>query len=182
MLSYYFQVCSGQSNMAFAVSMAFNASEEIAAAANYPFIRLFTLMPSSSDVALNDIVEALQPWAVASPLSVGGGLGAYFSAIWFVSRTKFLLSDQRKPGRLCLWANFAYFIGMYLYRDQNDVIYFLDIIGVGDCLFFVLLSFSCPFIIFFQLALCKRNISSAKLPDRRYLFQFFMYVKTNDVV
>jgi hypothetical protein len=115
--------------MAFAVSTTFNASEEIAAAANYPFIRLFTLMPSSSDVALNDIVEALQPWAVASPLSVGGGLGAYFSAIWFVSRTKFLLSDQRKPGRLCLWANFAYFIGMYLYCDQNDVIFFWILSG-----------------------------------------------------
>ncbi len=35
-------VCSGQSNMQFTVPQVFNASKEIADAANYPHIRLFT--------------------------------------------------------------------------------------------------------------------------------------------
>ena len=34
--------CSGQSNMQFTVDQAFNASAEVAAAANFPHIRLFT--------------------------------------------------------------------------------------------------------------------------------------------
>ena len=36
------QLCSGQSNMQFTVDMGFNATAEVAAAANFPLIRLYT--------------------------------------------------------------------------------------------------------------------------------------------
>ena len=46
---------------------AFNASEEIRKAANYPSIRLFTAQLVSSDTPTEELLGIMQQWAVASP-------------------------------------------------------------------------------------------------------------------
>ncbi|CAF1522782.1 unnamed protein product [Didymodactylos carnosus] len=75
-------VCSGQSNMQFAVIDLgpFNASQEIANAINYPKIRLFTAALVPSDNPIEELLGIAQNWAVASPQSVGGPSYNYFSA------------------------------------------------------------------------------------------------------
>ncbi|XP_035679035.1 sialate O-acetylesterase-like [Branchiostoma floridae] len=60
-------LCSGQSNMVFTMKYTTNASAEIARAADYPHIRLFTADLVRSDSPLYDLQSILQPWAVASP-------------------------------------------------------------------------------------------------------------------
>ena len=67
--------------MAFTVDSAFNASAEVAAAAHYPHIRLFTAAEVASNVSLVELHAVAQPWSVASPASVGGNNWTYFSAI-----------------------------------------------------------------------------------------------------
>ncbi|XP_066288580.1 sialate O-acetylesterase-like isoform X1 [Branchiostoma lanceolatum] len=80
-------LCSGQSNMEFTVRQGLHASQEIAEAANFPDIRLFTVQRMQSDEPLDDLDKILQPWAVASSDSVGGAPWKYFSAVcWFFGR------------------------------------------------------------------------------------------------
>eukprot|EP01006_Ploeotia_vitrea_P032955 TRINITY_DN65137_c0_g1_i1.p1 TRINITY_DN65137_c0_g1~~TRINITY_DN65137_c0_g1_i1.p1 ORF type:complete len:531 (-),score=48.51 TRINITY_DN65137_c0_g1_i1:29-1621(-) len=81
-------VCSGQSNMQFAVSQAFNATKEIAAANNFPYIRVFTVALQQSPTPLQDLGKAPEePWAPASSHSIGGKPWSYFSATcWFFAR------------------------------------------------------------------------------------------------
>ncbi len=61
----------GQSNFAFTLDQAFNASAECADAANYPTLRIFTVAQLESNVTLDDLDPATgiwQPWAsVADP-------------------------------------------------------------------------------------------------------------------
>ena len=45
----------------------FNASEEIAKAAAYPHVRLFTAALITSNVALDELQEVEQNWTVGSP-------------------------------------------------------------------------------------------------------------------
>lgn len=75
-------VCGGQSNMVFTlpqvnrpvllneniplIQQAYNATEEMAKAANYPNIRLFTVQRVSSATELEEPPEILQQWSVAS--------------------------------------------------------------------------------------------------------------------
>lgn len=69
--------------------MAYNATEEIAAAANYPQIRLFTAaLNGSINGTVPDLLGVNQYWSVASPTSIGGGAAwDYFSATcWFFGR------------------------------------------------------------------------------------------------
>jgi len=81
-------IVSGQSNAQFTVASAFNATEEIAAAANYPNIRVFTVgQGTTSTVALPNLNTIEQNWAVASPQSIGVGNWTAFSAVaWFFAR------------------------------------------------------------------------------------------------
>jgi len=81
-------VCSGQSNMQFTVSSAFNSTAEIAAANRYPNIRLFTVGQANvSNVPLAELSNIEQTWVPASSTSVGGGDWSYFSAsCWFFGR------------------------------------------------------------------------------------------------
>ena len=80
-------VCSGQSNMQFTVDQAFNATAEVAAANNYPTIRLFTASMLQSVKEQQQLLGVEQNWVVASSSSVGGGNWTFFSAAcWFFGR------------------------------------------------------------------------------------------------
>jgi sialate O-acetylesterase len=81
--------CGGQSNMEFTVFSGLNATAEIAAAAAYPRIRVFTVGQGTvSGTPLADLATVSQPWALASPASVGEGDWSAFSAVcWFYGRT-----------------------------------------------------------------------------------------------
>ncbi|XP_050390045.1 sialate O-acetylesterase-like [Patella vulgata] len=74
-------VCSGQSNMQFTVAGAFNATAEIADAASFPNIRVFTVAMETATVPQYDFISVEEPWSVASPASVGHGNWTYFSAV-----------------------------------------------------------------------------------------------------
>ena len=83
-------LCSGQSNMQFTVDSAFNATAEVAAAGNFPLIRLFTAAMIASDTPLTELAQVEEPWSVASAAAVGGGNWTYFSAMcWFYGRDIF---------------------------------------------------------------------------------------------
>ena len=49
------------------IFQVFNASEEIAKAAAYPHVRLFTAALITSNVALDELQEVEQNWTVGSP-------------------------------------------------------------------------------------------------------------------
>lgn len=87
-------VCSGQSNMGFAVSQVINASKAIEEANSYPEIRLFTASDIESSTPLYELKAVEQPWSVASAKAVDGGNWKYFSAVcWFYGKN---LYDQLK--------------------------------------------------------------------------------------
>jgi sialate O-acetylesterase len=73
------------------VSQVFNASDEAAAANNYPNIRVFTVgQGTNSTTPLVQLKTIEQAWAVASSTSIGGPQWGYFSAsCWFFGRTVF---------------------------------------------------------------------------------------------
>ncbi|XP_071113483.1 sialate O-acetylesterase-like [Haliotis cracherodii] len=74
-------VCSGQSNMQFTMSMAFNATAEINDADHYPHIRLMTVLHHTSLKPETDFHGLFQSWSVASRHSVGGTDWVKFSAV-----------------------------------------------------------------------------------------------------
>eukprot|EP00664_Eupelagonemidae_sp_cell27_P010013 gene10013-7222_t len=65
-------VCSGQSNMDFAVPMAFNASAAARDAGNYPDIRVLTIGRAAEPAAVLEPANVTQPWAAASSKTIGG--------------------------------------------------------------------------------------------------------------
>jgi len=102
--------CSGQSNMEFTVSSAFNSSEEVQAANGYPGIRI-TSGPEQGFFNLNDVkpgpysqlaIENL-PWSVANNITVGclvhgcSGWNYFSAACWFTLKPTFDLLGGTVP-------------------------------------------------------------------------------------
>ncbi|KAM3921731.1 sialate O-acetylesterase [Leptodactylus fuscus] len=79
--------CGGQSNMEMTVSQIFNASQELALAAQYPYVRLFTASLEYSDTELLDLAKVDLPWSVPTSKNLGQGDFTYFSAVcWIFGR------------------------------------------------------------------------------------------------
>lgn len=94
-------LCSGQSNMAFSVNLAFNATADIADSINYPNLRLFTAANIGASVPADDIINiqknypnksvplgpyATSSWAVSAPdafVAVGGPTFTWPSAVCY---------------------------------------------------------------------------------------------------
>ena len=79
--------CGGQSNLSGGntpLAYAFNATEEIAAAANYPWIRLFTVgTPPGSPVPLADLASPPHiPWTRATPSAAS----RFSATCWFTGK------------------------------------------------------------------------------------------------
>lgn len=72
-------ICSGQSNMEFALRNSFESAADIAASAN-PNLRLFNVTKRRSSVVKTDLDYAKHAWAVAGPDSTPGfsAVGYYF--------------------------------------------------------------------------------------------------------
>jgi len=97
-------LCSGQSNTEFNVASSNNASAEIAAAGDFPLIRVtsgplqgqFDLHTLPENVLFSQLQALDLPWSVANQSSIGGnGKGwDYFSAVcWFYLRDTFLANQ-----------------------------------------------------------------------------------------
>ncbi|NXM01784.1 SIAE acetylesterase, partial [Tyrannus savana] len=82
-------LCSGQSNMAMTVLQVANASQELAAAAHYPYVRVFAVAPARSDVELEDLEQIALPWSIPTATeNLGHGNFTYFSAVcWLLGRS-----------------------------------------------------------------------------------------------
>ena len=92
-------VCSGQSNMQMTVGMAFNATEEIANAGNYPKVRVFTAALVESLTPVEELLGIVENWSAASPQSIGGPTWAYMSAVcWLYGRMIHQALDGRPIG------------------------------------------------------------------------------------
>ncbi|CAM9827902.1 unnamed protein product [Bubo scandiacus] len=89
-------LCSGQSNMAMTVLQIANASRELAAAARYPYVRVFAAAPARSDVELDDLERIDLPWSIPTAENLGHGNFTYFSAVcWLLGR--YLYEALRYP-------------------------------------------------------------------------------------
>eukprot|EP00056_Hartaetosiga_gracilis_P020600 m.20567 g.20567 ORF g.20567 m.20567 type:complete len:821 (+) comp8585_c0_seq8:86-2548(+) len=95
-------LCSGQSNMEFSVNTAFNASEEIADAINYPNLRLFTAAKVPASSPQNNVgTKSNYTWGVSGPATmerVGGPSFSWFSATcYFFGRDVYKALDGKVP-------------------------------------------------------------------------------------
>ncbi|XP_075377036.1 sialate O-acetylesterase isoform X2 [Mycteria americana] len=89
-------LCSGQSNMAMTVLQIANASQELAAAARYPYVRVFAAAPARSEVELEDLERIDLPWSIPTAENLGHGNFTYFSAVcWLLGR--YLYEALRYP-------------------------------------------------------------------------------------
>ncbi|CAF4249820.1 unnamed protein product, partial [Adineta steineri] len=89
-------ICSGQSNMAWAVSQIFNGSVEIANAGNYPKIRLFGVSRIGASSPVEELPGIGLRWSVASSAIVGNG---YASAVcWLYGRMVHVALNGRPMG------------------------------------------------------------------------------------
>ncbi|NXH24854.1 SIAE acetylesterase, partial [Myiagra hebetior] len=81
-------LCSGQSNMAMTVLQVANASQELAMASRYPYVRVFAAAPARSDVELEDLERIDLPWSIPTAENLGHGNFTYFSAVcWLLGRS-----------------------------------------------------------------------------------------------
>ena len=95
-------ICSGQSNMQFTLltnAGVPNKTQEVADAANYPLIRVFTVgQGTNSSTPLTQLKTIEDPWAVSSPAVIGGPGWNTFSAVcWFTFRDIFDALGKKVP-------------------------------------------------------------------------------------
>jgi sialate O-acetylesterase len=95
-------LCSGQSNMQFAVNGAFNASDEIVDSANYPHLRLATVALVPADTPQSKAASAANyTWAVSGPNAfapVGSKEFSWLSGTcYFFGRDLYKSLGQRVP-------------------------------------------------------------------------------------
>ncbi|XP_020667217.3 sialate O-acetylesterase [Pogona vitticeps] len=89
-------LCSGQSNMEMTVSQIFNASEELAAASQYPLVRVFAPALVESETELEDLAGINLQWSIPTAKNLGHGDFTYFSAVcWLFGR--YLYEKLRYP-------------------------------------------------------------------------------------
>jgi sialate O-acetylesterase len=89
----------------FTVDQAFNATAEVAAANNYPYLRVVTVGQSSTSYTpLTQLASIEQNWIAASNLTIGAGNWSAFSAVcWFFGRDIYNAFEGQVPiGRLQL--------------------------------------------------------------------------------
>ena len=80
-------ICSGQSNMQLTVSMIYNGTIEIANAANYPKVRIFTNARVASSLPVEESLSISLNWSIPSAQTVGGPDWEYMSAVcWLYGR------------------------------------------------------------------------------------------------
>ncbi|XP_072342970.1 sialate O-acetylesterase [Scyliorhinus torazame] len=80
-------LCGGQSNMQMTVLQIINASEELSAASDYPFIRLFQAGLNESNQELNDLASIKVQWSAPTAEILGNGNFTSFSAVcWLFGR------------------------------------------------------------------------------------------------
>jgi sialate O-acetylesterase len=92
-------LCSGQSNMQLTVGMIYNGTEEIANAANYPKIRVFTAVLNLSAKPVEELLGIVLKWSAASPQSIGGPEWDYMPAVcWLYGRMIHQALDGRPIG------------------------------------------------------------------------------------
>jgi sialate O-acetylesterase len=77
-------ICSGQSNMGFAVNRMFNASFEIENAAKYPKIRLFTVADTQASTPQEEVLSISLKWSAASSTVVASGAAS--AVCWLYGR------------------------------------------------------------------------------------------------
>jgi len=84
-------LCGGQSNMVYGVAGVFNATTEVANAARYPNIRLFSVGIHTTSLKPLEQLDSIDlKWSAASPITVGNGTWTYFSAVcWFFGKNLF---------------------------------------------------------------------------------------------
>ncbi|NWV45391.1 SIAE acetylesterase, partial [Daphoenositta chrysoptera] len=81
-------LCSGQSNMAMTVLQVANASQELAMASRYPYVRVFAAAPARSEVELEELERIDLPWSIPTAENLGHGNFTYFSAVcWLLGRS-----------------------------------------------------------------------------------------------
>ena len=80
-------VCSGQSNMQLTVGMIYNGTEEIANAANYPKIRVFTATLEESTTPVEELLRIRLKWSIPGNYTIGGPDWDWMSAVcWLYGR------------------------------------------------------------------------------------------------
>eukprot|EP00563_Minutocellus_polymorphus_P017739 CAMPEP_0197720292 /NCGR_PEP_ID=MMETSP1434-20131217/3704_1 /TAXON_ID=265543 /ORGANISM="Minutocellus polymorphus, Strain CCMP3303" /LENGTH=543 /DNA_ID=CAMNT_0043305137 /DNA_START=238 /DNA_END=1869 /DNA_ORIENTATION=+ len=91
-------LCSGQSNMEFAVAGAFNSDAEIADSINYPNLRLANVNKTIADDP-QDRVGSKSPyvWAVSAPDAFGASWQWPSAACYFFGRDLYRMLDEKVP-------------------------------------------------------------------------------------
>ena len=59
----------------------YNATDEVAKAANYPMIRLFTATQEQSTTPVDELLAISEPWSVASPGGEPSSLASYYGML-----------------------------------------------------------------------------------------------------
>ena len=147
-------ICSGQSNMHMTVSMISNATEEIANAGKYPKIRVFSSALLSSTSPVEELLGTVLNWSVASPESIGGPIGTYFSAVCWLYGKKLHQALEGRPVGLISTSFGGTHIEVWMppkaLQDCNTTMYISNII-----------QFLFPFLFFFFISYRNADVTTS---------------------